>query len=784
MPPASPRPSRSEQITDVRVDEELSTSFLAYSLSVITSRALPDIRDGLKPVQRRILYGAWESGARPDSPYRKSAAVVGHVMGRYHPHGDAAIYDAMVRLAQPFSLLVPLVDGHGNFGSLDDGPAAARYTEARLAPAGAALLGGGEIGEDAVDLRANYSQDTTEPVVLPAAFPALLVNGASGIAVGMSTNLAPHNLAEVTAAALLLNDDPAAPDEALEKLMPGPDFPSGGLLLGGDEVRSAERDGRGALRLRARATIENAGRGSRIVITELPYQVSPEKVIARVRALNSDKRLDGVLRIVDETDSAHGLRLVVDVRAGVNANALLRKLYALTPLETSFHVANVALVDGTPTTVGIRAMLLAWLTHRREVIRRRSAHRQAKAEARAHLVEGLLTALASIDEVVEVIRRSRDTGTARDKLRRAFKLSEAQVDHVLEMPLRRLTSLEVSKLKAELTELRRTIKDLARIVSNEKRRREVLASELTELSARFAEARRTEIVTAIPDDDLADAEADVEHPDTPCRVEFTTTGKLRRVDAGAPAPRRRTHRVVVSATDVTGRAEVGLVSDRGRLWRVTAGDVPAEGVDAGILVALDAGEHLVGVVALSGAALGFMTAQGFVKRLDPSALSPKAEQSVIGLRSPEDRVRAVFSAPDGAEVVAVSSAGQALRFPAAAVRPQGRSGSGMAGMRLADGAVVVAVGPADDGAQIGLVTDSVSAKVVMAAEVPTKGRGGGGVRVVRFRAGESSVALAAVGVGVVGANSSGSALALGSPTKREAAAAALDTTINAVGVQP
>ena len=459
-----------ERIVDIDVATEMEGSFLEYAYSVIYSRALPDARDGLKPVQRRILYQMSDMGLRPDRPYVKSARVVGEVMGKLHPHGDAAIYDAMVRLAQPFSLRLPLVDGHGNFGSLDDGPAAPRYTEARMAPAALAMTTG--LDEDVVDFVPNYDNKLTQPEVLPAAIPNLLVNGASGIAVGMATNMAPHNLVEVVAAARHLVLHPDATLEDLLRFVPGPDLPSGGKIVGLDGVRDAYRTGRGAFRTRATARIENVTpKRKGIVITELPYTVGPEKVIEKIKEGVQSKKLSGISDAVDLTDRQHGLRLVIEIKTGFVPEAVLEQLYRYTPLEDSFSINNVALVDGQPRTLGLRELLVVWVEHRLVVVRRRSQHRLAKRLERLHLVEGLLVAILDIDEVIQVIRTSDDADTARARLRSVFDLSEPQAEYILELRLRRLTRFSRIELEKEQQQLVEEIAELRAILADEARLR-------------------------------------------------------------------------------------------------------------------------------------------------------------------------------------------------------------------------------------------------------------------------------------------------------------------------
>ena len=480
-------------ISDVDVSQEMETSFLEYAYSVIYARALPDARDGLKPVQRRIVYQMGEMGLRPDRGHVKSSRIIGDVMGKLHPHGDSAIYDALVRLAQSFNLRLPLVDGHGNFGSLDDGPAAPRYTEARLAPAAMGMIAG--LGEDVVDFVPNYDNTLTQPSVLPSAFPNLLINGASGIAVGMATNMAPHNPGEVIAAAQHLIRHPDATLDELMRFIPGPDLPSGGRIIGLDGVREAYETGRGTFRTRATVSFENlTPRRRGIIVTELPYQVGPEKIIERVKDQVQAKRLSGVASIDDFSDRKHGMRLVIGVKTGFDPKAVLEELYRLTPMEDSFGINNVCLVDGQPRTLGLLELLQVYVDHRIDVIRRRTQFRLGKAKDRLHLVEGMLIAIVDIDEVIQLIRSSEDAGTARTRLMEVFDLSEIQATYILDLQLRRLTKFSRLELEAERDELQKLIEYLEHLLADEAALRELVATELGETADQIADPRRTVLV--------------------------------------------------------------------------------------------------------------------------------------------------------------------------------------------------------------------------------------------------------------------------------------------------
>lgn len=570
-----------ERIVDIDVTDEMSNSYLQYSYSVIYSRALPDARDGLKPVHRRILYQMGEMGLRPDRGFVKSARVVGEVMGRLHPHGDGAIYDALVRLAQPFSMRLPLADGHGNFGSLgnDDPPAAMRYTEARLSPA--ALLMTNDLGEGTVDFGPNYDGQETEPLVLPAAFPNLLVNGTTGIAVGMATNMPPHNLGEVVAAARHLIKHPAATLEDLVRIVPGPDLPTGGRIVGLDGVRDAYASGRGVFRIRASAHVEPIGRRQAIVVTELPYNIGPEKVIAKIKELVQNKKVQGIADLKDLTDRTNGLRIVIEVKNGFNPEAILAQLYKLTPLEESFGINNVALVDGQPLTLGLKELLEVYLDHRFEVVRRRSEFRRKKRQDRFHLVDGLLIALLDIDAVIETIRNSEDSADARRRLMERYELSEVQANYILDTPLRRLTRFDRLELENEQERLRAEIAELTAILESDTLLRKVVSDELAKVAKEYATPRRTALLEA--DEVPAIVDVPLEVADEPCRVALSTTGLLGRLPAGYtldPARPRAKHDVLLSLIDVTTRADLGVVTSAGQLYRVAVVDVPVMPEDA------------------------------------------------------------------------------------------------------------------------------------------------------------------------------------------------------------
>jgi DNA gyrase subunit A len=787
-----------ENIVDIDVTDEMRSSFLEYAYSVIYQRALPDARDGLKPVQRRILYQMSEMGLRPDRAHVKCARVVGEVMGRLHPHGDGAIYDALVRMAQPFAMRLPLIDGHGNFGSLggDDAPAAMRYTEARLSAAAIEMTA--SLDEDTVDFIPNYDGQDVQPEVLPAALPNLLVNGASGIAVGMATNMAPHNLGEVVAAARHLIAHPESDLETLMRFVPGPDLPTGGKIVGLDGIRDAYASGRGIFRTRAAARVEKVTpRRTGIVVTELPYGVGPEKVIGRIKDLVQARKLNGISDLKDLTDRHRGLHLVIEVRNGFHPEAVLEELYRLTPMEETFGINNVALVDGQPRVLGLRELLQIYVGHRIEVVRRRTGFRRAKRADRLHLVDGLIIALLNIDEVIQVIRTSDDAAAARDRLMSVFDLTQIQAQYILDTPLRRLTRFDRLELEREREILQAEIAELTAILESEARLREVVSDELASVSERFATPRRTVLLegSGAP----RTAAVPLEVADAPCTVLLSSAGLLARTAGAAagqdelpepPAPgagggrgpgraQRAAHDVIVGSVPATTRGTIGVITSRGRLIRLGVLELPAlppsahsPGLSGGApvseFVSTDPGETIVAVVAADGAGAGLAlgTAQGVVKRVAPEYPQNAADFDVISLKDDDRVVGAVQLATEDTDLVFITSDGQLLHFPAASVRPQGRAAGGMTGIRLAARASVVwfgVVDPAGRGGEPGegepvvaTVAGSASAlpgttagtvKVTPYREYPAKGRATGGVRCHRFLKGEDALVLAWAGAG-------------------------------------
>ena len=754
-----------ETILDIDVTSEMEASFLEYAYSVIYSRALPDARDGLKPVQRRILYMMAEMGLRPDRGHVKSQRVVGEVMGKLHPHGDTAIYDALVRMAQPFSMRLPLIDGHGNFGSLDNGPAAPRYTEARLARA--ALLMTDSLDEDVVDTVPNYDNQLTQPEVLPAQYPNLLVNGAAGIAVGMATNMAPHNLVETIAAARHLIDHPDAELEELMRFVPGPDLPSGGRIIGLEGVRDAYRTGRGSFKMRATTRIENVtSRRKGIVVTELPYQVGPEKVAEKLRDAVQAKKVQGITDYQDLTDRHHGLRLVLTVKSGFDPEAVLQQLYRHTPLEESFGINNVALVDGQPRTLGLKQLLEVFVDHRITVVRRRTEHRLRKRLDRLHLVEGLLLAIVDIDEVIQIVRSSDDAESARTRLMGVFDLTHVQAEYILELRLRRLTKFSQIELEGERDELRAEIERLQEILGSDEVLRRLVSDELAAVAAEHGTSRRTVLLEAA-EQPVAVAGGSLEVADEPCGVLLTGTGLIARVAGEGPLLRegpRGSHDVVVSDVATTTRSEVGVVTDLGRVLRLNVVDLPSLAPTAGApslaggtrladLIELGKDEKPLALIRLAeadvarGGAIALGTRQGVVKRVQLDF--PRTDGFEIIALKDGDRVVGAVDLEDDADLdlVLVTSDAQLLHFPSSGVRPQGRGAGGVAGIKLTTGAHVVSFGVIDVTRQADVVTvagssgtlpvlQTGSLKVSAFTEYPAKGRATGGVRCHRFLRGE------------------------------------------------
>ncbi|MGI9576709.1 MAG: DNA gyrase/topoisomerase IV subunit A [Microthrixaceae bacterium] len=735
------------EVVDVPVTEELGESFLAYSLSVITARAIPDVRDGLKPVQRRILHAMAGMGMRPDRPHRKSAGVVGETMGKYHPHGDSAIYDALTRMGQDFGRNICLVDPHGNFGSLDDPPAAYRYTECRLSNAAMEMLG--EIDEQTVEFRTTFDGEREEPEYLPARLPNLLVNGSMGIAVGMATNMAPHNLREVAAAVRLVMKKrrPKPTVEELMKVLPGPDFPSGGIVVD-DGLADAYATGRGSVRVRARAeVVKRTRQRDGIVVTELPYLIGPERVVSRIQELMRDEKLPLVTDVRNTSDRRTGMRLEIELKPGANAAAVLTELYRLTPLEDTFGINNVVLIEGVPTTVGLWELCDQYIQHRLNVVRRRTEFRLEKDERRLHLVEGLLIALDAIDLVVSIIRSSQDASEARDRLTEELSLTEVQAVHILDMQLRRLTALAKLELETEAEELRGRIDGYRKILSSEKRRKTIVIEELDEMAEKFGRDRRSKVISPAEINDVTLAEvaeqARAERTEEPCVVALSLSGMLgvEPVDGPKKATFGR-HDVLRQRVATTTHSTVYLVTSKARVFDIATDSIEEvtgrkRGVGVSDIAKLDKGEQPLCLVAPATvdkpAPLMLVSSGASAKRIEISELVATPTGKPAMKLKPSESVVAAFPAPDDAEVMLVASNAQAMRCAADAVPIQGRGAGGVAGMKLPSGETIVGAGLADEGAVVLSVTDAQTAKVTDAAEVPIKGRNTAGLRLTKFR---------------------------------------------------
>jgi len=758
------------RVVDIDVKTEMEGSFLEYAYSVIYARALPDARDGLKPVHRRILHQMSEMGLRPERGHVKSARVVGEVMGKLHPHGDSAIYDALVRMAQAFSMRLPLIDGHGNFGSLDSGPAAMRYSEARLASAAMAMVEGTD--EETVDFGANYDGALTEPTVLPAAFPNLLVNGATGIAVGMATNMAPHNLNEVVAAARHLLTHPKASLQDLMQYVPGPDLPTGGKIVGLDGIRDAYESGRGSFKMRATTQIENVSARKRgIVVTELPYTVGPEKVLEKIADLVRAKKLQGISDVVDLTDGQNGTRLVIEIKNGFHPEAVLEDLFKLTSMEETFSINAVALVHGRPQTLGLKALLEVYLDHRIDVTRRRSEYRRRRASERLHLVDGLLIAIVDIDEVIHLIRRSDDANAAKSKLIEIFKLSDLQATYILDMPLRRLTKFSSLELVNEQSELRNKIQELTTLLEDERSLRNLVSNELAAVAKSFGTPRRTVLLES---SGVASVAVPLEVVDGPTRVLLSATGLIARTTEVADLPAtiwklpRARHDVITSSIVTTARGDLGVITSLGRIHRLRAIDLPvipplisgtslAGGAPLSEILRLDKGERAIALATLAedGEGIAVATAQGVVKRVQPEVLVNKDEWEIIALKPKDEVVGAVQLLTGSEEFVFVTDDARLLHFNAAIVRAQGRAASGVAGISLSHGAKVIyftAFTPSDADVVVTISSPSDalpgttgSLKVSDFSEFPGKGRATGGVRAHRFLKGEDQLVTAYAG---------------------------------------
>ena len=740
----------SGSIEPIEIQEEMERSFLEYSMSVIMQRALPDVRDGLKPVHRRILYSMDNQNLRPDRPHTKCAKVVGEVMGSYHPHGDMAIYDALVRMVQDFSLRHPLIDGHGNFGGTgpDEGPAAMRYTECRLAPLALELLAG--IDEQTVDFVPNYDGTTDEPTVLPARFPNLLVNGSQGIAVGMATNIPPHNLGEVIDATLHMLEHPEASSDELMRLVKGPDFPTGATILGRQGILDAYRTGKGSIKLRAVAEIDGSRGTTRIVVTEFPYQTSVEVIEKKIADLVHGRELEGISRT--QNDSAgRKSRLVIELKRDANPNVVLNNLYKHTPMQTSFGVNVVALVDGVPRTLNLAQAVGHYVDHQVEVVRRRSEHRLGRAQDRAHIVEGLLKAIDMLDAVIATIRGSEDRPAARDALMvEPFSFSEVQAAHILDMTLGRLTRLGRSELEEEMVKLRETIADLQAILADPVKLRGVIATELREIKQRFGDARRTRIVNDPGEPAVEDLIEDEELVVTMTRAgymkavptaSFRTQGRGGR---GVQGARLKEEDLVADLVHTTAHAFLLLFSNRGRVYRLRAHEVPmkertARGTAVVNLLPLAPDERIQAIVPTrdfdSGGYLLFATKAGQVKKTAFSEYDKSRREGfiAISLRDGDELVR-VISTSGHDDVLLVSRNGSGIRFSEDDVRSMGRDAAGVRGMRLRSQDEVVSCDVVRPDADIIIVTDAGYGKRTKVDHFGRQGRGGQGVRAIKLTA--------------------------------------------------
>jgi DNA gyrase subunit A len=750
-------------VEPIEIQEEMERSFLDYAMSVITARALPDVRDGLKPVHRRILWGMLDVGARPDRSYMKCARVTGDVMGRYHPHSDTAIYDALVRMAQDFSLRHPLVDPHGNFGSPDFGPAASRYTECRLAQLAMVMLQ--DIDEDTVDFNDNYSGEFQEPMVLPSRFPNLLVNGSQGIAVGMATNIPPHNLAEAVDATVHLIDNPEATPDDLMQFVKGPDFPTGGLIMGRSGIIDAYRTGKGSIRVRARTEIvEGTGRQrDRIVVTEMPYQTSIAATASKIKDLVETRTVEGIADVNDESAGGN-TRLVIELKKDAPALVILNNLYKHTPLQTNFAVNTVALVDGVPRTLNLVQMLQAYIDHQVEVIRRRSQFRLDKARKRAHLVEGLLKAINVIDEVIALIRGSEDRAAARTGLMaEPFEFSIDQAEHILDMRLGQLTRLARIDLESEMETLRQTIADLEAILADEARMFTVIKEELLAVKEKFADARRSEITYDIGDIDIEDLIDDEElvvtmsqrgYVKTVPSDTFRAQGRGGRGIAGA---KLRDDDYVTHILTTTAHAYLLFFSTRGRVYRLKAHEIPrkertARGTAIVNLLPLQPDERIQTIIDTrdyeTNRFLFFATRKGQVKKTKFNEYDSSLRSGLIAINlRDDDELVKVIPTNGGDDIFMVARSGMTIRFSEDDVRPMGRAAAGVRGMKLRADDIVVSCDVARDDVALLLVTDAGYGKRTQLDRFNTQGRGGQGVRGIKLTAKKGFV-VAAFMVGI------------------------------------
>lgn len=734
-----------ENIHDVNLTSEMKDSFIDYAMSVIVARALPDVRDGLKPVHRRILYGMNELGVTPDKAHKKSARIVGDVMGKYHPHGDIAIYESMVRMAQPFSYRYMLVDGHGNFGSVDgDGAAAMRYTEARMSKIATEMLR--DINKNTVDFQSNYDDTEKEPVVLPARFPNLLVNGTTGIAVGMATNIPPHNLSEVVAAIDLLMDNPDVTTNELMEVLPGPDFPTGGLVMGKSGIRRAYETGKGSITVRAKVEITEMPNGKeRIIVTELPYMVNKAKLIERISELHRDKRIEGITDLRDES-SREGMRIVIDIRRDASASVILNNLYKLTSLQNSFGFNMLAIEKGVPKVLSLKQILENYIEHQREVITRRTVFEKEKAEARAHILEGLRIALDHIDEIIAIIRGSKSDDEAKATMIERFDLSDRQSQAILDMRLRRLTGLEREKIENEYQELLKLIEDLTDILARPERVTEIIKNELADLNQRFGDKRRTELlvgeVLSLEDEDLIEEEEIV--------ITLTNNGYIKRLANNEFRAQRRGGRGVQGMGIHNDDFVKNLVScsthdtllfftNNGKVYRAKGYEIPeygrtAKGIPIINLLGIDSSESIQAIIAVTGEAeeghyLFFTTRQGTVKRTSVTAFANIRSNGLIAIGLKEDDELVNVALTDGqSNIIIGTHNGYSVTFKEEAVRDMGRTASGVRGIRLREEDYVVGAALMKENQEVLVITEKGYGKRTKVSEYPVKGRGGKGIK--------------------------------------------------------
>ena len=711
------------QVSQIDITREMEDSFLEYAMSVIVSRALPDVRDGLKPVHRRILYAMHDAGIRPGTPFRKSARVVGDVVGWYHPHSPEAVYDAMVRLAQDFSMRYPLIDPQGNFGTVDDPPAAMRYSEARMAPLAAHLLEG--IGEDTVDWNPNYSGERDEPAVMPSRFPNLLVNGSTGIAVGMATNIPPHNLTEVVDAIIYALDHTDATVDELAEFVKGPDFPTGAYIVGMNGVKDALATGRGSVKMRGVTdVVETKRKRTAIVATEIPYQVSRDRIMEKTAELVRNKTITGISDLRDESDR-DGTRLVFELKKDANPQVVLNQLFKGTQLEENFSVNQVALVDSAPRTLNLSEMVHYYVDHQLEVIERRSRFRLAQAEARAHIVEGLLIALDHIDEVIEIIKASEDVGAAKEALMERFELSEIQATHILDMPLRRLTALETGKLREEHEQLRGRIAELEALLGSEEKRRTLVGEELNAIRDKFGDARRSRIIPDTGEASLEDLIADEElvvtvsgagYVKSVLATTYRTQGRGGRGIRGAAL---REDDVVEQVLHTSAHAYLLFFTNRGKVYRVRAHEIPrkdrnAKGVLIQSVLPMDGDEVIEAVIDTrdyeTHRHLVMFTKKGQVKKSKFTDYDSRNQVLVAIKLQDDDEVVAVRATSGENDLLMFTKNGQGIRFSEKDARPMGRASQGVRGIKLREGDEVVAAATAEEGSEVLLMTSGGYAK--------------------------------------------------------------------------